>query len=272
MGLTSLAIGLSTLLFQTITQNRILTPSIIGLDSLYGLLQTLLLYFFGSLALMSISPENKFMLTVLLMVGFALVLYQLLFKENRFGIYFLLLVGLILGAFFSSISTFLQVLIDPNEFLFIQDKTFASINNVNQELLKLSSILILANTIWLAFLFRNLDILALGRSHAINLGINYTRVVRQLLIIIAIYVSISTALIGPIVFFGLLAINITYQLMNTYRHLLLALGVFLVGFIALALCQLIIEHVLNFSTALSVVLNLIGGSYFIYLLLKGTQS
>ena len=49
MVLTGIAIAFATVVFQTITHNRILTPSIMGLDSLYLLLQTCIIFFFGSL-------------------------------------------------------------------------------------------------------------------------------------------------------------------------------------------------------------------------------
>ena len=43
MAITGVAIAYSTVIFQTITHNRILTPSIMGLDSLYLLLQTVVI-------------------------------------------------------------------------------------------------------------------------------------------------------------------------------------------------------------------------------------
>ena len=41
-------ISVASILFQTITNNRIITPSIIGLDSLYSLVQTIVVSVFGS--------------------------------------------------------------------------------------------------------------------------------------------------------------------------------------------------------------------------------
>ena len=48
MAITGVAIAYSTVIFQTITHNRILTPSIMGLDSLYLLVQTVVIFFLGS--------------------------------------------------------------------------------------------------------------------------------------------------------------------------------------------------------------------------------
>jgi iron complex transport system permease protein len=89
--LTGGAIGYSTLVFQTITNNRILTPSIIGLDSLYLLIQTVVIFFFGSSTLAVMDSQFNFVVSVGLMILFAGVLYKVLFKREGQNIYFLLL-------------------------------------------------------------------------------------------------------------------------------------------------------------------------------------
>src|SRR5690606_15175845 len=142
MVLTGVAIAYATVVFQTITHNRILTPSIMGLDSLYMMLQTLLIFFLGSDHITIMNKQVNFVLSIAAMVVFALLFYHLLFRKNNQPIYFLLLIGIICGTFFGSISTFLQVLIDPNEFQIVQDQMFASFNNVNSDLVWLSVIVI----------------------------------------------------------------------------------------------------------------------------------
>ncbi|GIP51440.1 MULTISPECIES: iron chelate uptake ABC transporter family permease subunit [Paenibacillus] len=270
--LTGTAIAFSTVVFQTITNNRILTPSIIGLDSLYMLLQTVIVFLIGGTALTMMSKNLRFVLAVGLMVVFAMLLYRMLFRREGRNIYHLLLIGLIFGTFFSSVTSFLQKLIDPNEFLVIQDKMFASFNNVNSDLLWLSLVGVMLVALYFARFTKYLDVLALGRDHAVNLGISYEYVVKRMLIVVAVLISISTALVGPITFLGLLVANVSYQFLNTYRHKTLILGASLVSFIALTGGQLIIERVFTFSTSLSVIINFIGGVYFIYLLLKENKS
>src|SRR5690625_5593193 len=129
--LTGGAIAFSTAIFMTITNNRILTPSIMGLDSLYMLTQTFIIYIFVSQSLVLVSIHVNYLLSICVMVLFSFLFYQLLFKGEDNNIYFLLLMGMILGTFFGSFTDFMQVLIDPNEFMVAQDKMFASINNVN---------------------------------------------------------------------------------------------------------------------------------------------
>lgn len=270
--LTGTAIAFSTVVFQTITNNRILTPSIIGLDSLYMLLQTVIVFLIGGTALTMMSQNLRFVMAVGLMVVFAMLLYRMLFRKEGRNIYHLLLIGIIFGTFFSSVTSFLQKLIDPNEFLVIQDKMFASFNNVHSDLLLISLAGVLLVALYFTRFAKYLDVLALGRDHAVNLGVGYEYVVKRMLIVVAILISISTALVGPITFLGLLVANVAYQFLNTYRHKTLILGASLIGFIALVGGQLIVERVFTFSTSLSVIINFVGGVYFIYLLLKENKS
>jgi iron complex transport system permease protein len=272
MVITGGAIAFSTVVFQTITNNRILTPSIMGLDSLYMLFQTFMVYIFGSAGLTMMGKNVNFIISVGLMALFSLVFYKLLFKREGQNIYFLLLLGLIFGTLFQSLSTFMEVLIDPNEFQIVQDKMFASFNNINTELLVLSIVLMAGIALYFTRYAKFLDVIALGKDQAVNLGVDYDKVVKRMLIVVAVLISISTALVGPITFLGLLVANVSYQFMRTYRHHFLILGSMLLSVIALVGGQLLVERVFTFSTTLSVIINLAGGVYFIYLLLKESKS
>jgi len=270
--ITGGAIAFSTTIFMTITNNRILTPSIMGLDSLYMLTQTFIIFIFGSRSLIMMNGNINYLLSVGIMVIFSLVFYRLLFKGEDNNIYFLLLIGMILGTFFSSFTSFMQVLIDPNEFMVAQDRMFASINNVNENLVYLSIILIIVVVLYFIRFYKYLDVLSLGKDHAINLGVPYDHVVRQLLIIVAVLISIATALIGPITFLGLLVVNIAYQFINTYKHFYIILASIFLSIIALIGGQFIVEKIFVFNTTISVIINFVGGIYFIYLLLKENKT
>jgi iron complex transport system permease protein len=272
MVLTGVTIAYATVVFQTITHNRILTPSIMGLDSLYLLLQTVIIFFLGSGHMLIVNKQVNFLLSVAIMIVFALLLYKFLFKKGNQPIYFLLLIGIIVGTFFSSISTFLQVLIDPNEFQIVQDRMFASFNNINSDLVWLAVLIVILVMFYAMRFVKYLDVLSLGREVAINLGVPYDLIVKQILIIVAVFISISTALVGPITFFGLIVANLSYQFFNTYKHKTLISGAVLMSIIALVGGQWVVERVFTFSTTLSVIINFIGGVYFIYLLLKERKS
>jgi len=260
-------VAYSTVAFQTLTNNRILTPSIMGFEAVYMLLQTLLVFIFGSQTAAVVNDPMNFILSIFLMIGFAFLLYLLIYKREVNNMYLLLLIGLVLGILFNGLSSFLQLLIDPNNFFIVQGKMFASFNNINQELMGYSAgILVLALGLGFRYTPR-LDVISLGRNQAINLGLNYNKNVQLFLVLVAIMVSVSTALVGPVLFLGLLVSNLTYEICKTYRHDIIILACTLVTIIVLVGGQFLAEQVFELSTPISIIINFVGGVYFLYLLL-----
>lgn len=269
--LTGTCIGFSTMIFQTITDNRILTPSIMGIDSLYVAIQTILIFIFGSSSVFVSDKKLNFLICVVFMVIGSLGLYKLVFKKENTNIMFLLLVGMICGTFFKSLSSFMQMVIDPNEYLILQGKLFASFGNVNVEILLLSMIIILLIVPFIYDDIKYFDVMSLGKDQAINLGVDYDKLMRKSLIIISILVAVSTALVGPVTFLGILVANISREMIKTYKHSYLITVSILVSIFTLVFGQLMIERVLNLSTPVSVIINMIGGVYFMYLLYKESR-
>ncbi|QNO15455.1 iron chelate uptake ABC transporter family permease subunit [Alkalicella caledoniensis] len=270
--LTGSVIAFSSLIFQTIINNRILTPSVLGLDSLYMFVQTVIVFVLGSRTFEVISGKQNFLISIAVMMFFSTLLYKLLFRKEKQNIYFLLLVGMIFSTLFQSMSSFMQMLIDPNEFSIVQNRMFASFNNVNTDLLNISAIIFIGLAIYTYPYLKKMDVLSLGREHAINLGIDYDKFIKRMLVVIVIMVSVATALVGPITFLGLLVVNLARELMSTYKHKYLIVASMLISGIALIGGQLLVERIFNFHTPLSVIINLVGGIYFIYLLLKERKS
>ncbi|MCH1958458.1 iron chelate uptake ABC transporter family permease subunit [Romboutsia hominis] len=270
--LTGGCIAFSSMIFQTITNNNILTPSVLGLDSLYILVQTLIVFIVGIDSKFIASKSHNFLLSVVIMVVASFVLYKKLFEKSGNNIFFLLLVGMIFGTLFKSMSTFMQVVIDPNEYATLQNSLHASFGNVNTEILLIASIILIAIIPFIYDELKYLDVLCLGKDNAINLGVDYDKVVKKMIIVVSILVSISTALVGPITFLGLLVVNITKQLLSTYKHSYLIVASILISVSTLVGGQFLVERVFSFNTTLSVIINFVGGVYFIYLLLKESKA
>jgi len=269
MLLVAYAVAVSTILFQTVTNNRILTPSIMGFDALYGLIQTVLVFQLGSSLVQETDPRVLFLGEVVAMVAFSGLLYRWLFAGVRRSLHLLLLVGVIVGVLFRSISGFLQRIIDPNEFSILQDRLFASFNIAQTDLLGVSAVLIGLASIAGWRILHTLDVLALGRDTAVNLGVDHTRMVSVILVIVAVMVSVSTALVGPVTFFGLLVASLAWQLMPSARHVYVLPAAVLIAMICVVAGQVALERVLAFDSALSIVIEFVGGLVFIGLILKG---
>lgn len=270
IALVAVCIGVGTIIFQTISNNKILTPSIIGLDSLYMLLQSALIFTLGAANLSVYNANINFLLSLCAMVIFSLILYKILFKSER-NIYLIMLLGLIFGTLFSTLSSFFEVLIDPDEFMVVQGRMFASFDAISFDVLLLAGLITAGVFVWIAFYMKYLDPLILGRDLAINLGINYQKIVMHLMIIIAILTSVATALVGPITFLGLLVANISYELFYTARHKILLLACVFVSIIALLGGVWFVSRVFDYNTTISVIINFLGGIYFIYLVFKGNK-
>nr|WP_321462149.1 iron chelate uptake ABC transporter family permease subunit [uncultured Cohaesibacter sp.] len=271
--LVAFSIAVSTVLFQTLTHNRILTPSLMGFDSLYALLQTLLVFTLGGLGFAQLPAQLSFFSSFVIMMVASLALFGTLLGQSRQArgedMHRLLLTGIIFGVLFRSVTSFLQRLIDPNDFVVAATSSMASFNAIDGDLLLISSVIMLAGFLGAWYLRFDLDIMALGRDVSINLGVDYKRRLYLTLIVIAALVSVSTALVGPVAFFGLLVSNLTYHLFPTHRHAILLPASSLLSACILIGGQTILEQLLNFATPLSVIVEFLGGATFLLLILKG---
>lgn len=260
-------IGVSTLLFQTLTHNPILTPSILGFDSLYLLTQTLLVYFLGGIGFTLLDISFKFTIETGLMLIGALLLFRTLTKENS-DLTRMLLIGVVFGVLFRSLNNLLQRMIDPEEFAVAQSSSFASFNTANPTLLFIGITIALLSMFWIWQQRHKLDVLLLGKKQAIGLGVDYHRFSRHLLICCALLVSVSTALVGPILFLGLLVCAIVNAVSPTVSHAIRIPLTFLISGTTLVLGQTLFEQIFKLQGVLSVVIELLGGLVFIYLMLK----
>ncbi|UXM95866.1 iron chelate uptake ABC transporter family permease subunit [Bartonella sp. HY329] len=268
--LVGYAIAISTILFQTVTNNRILTPSIMGFDQLYLLVQTIVVYIFGISGITLVSGLLGFIIQTLILIIFATSLFRWLFVNANRSLFLVLLVGIVLGVFFRSLNVFLLRKIDPDSFVGLQERFFANFNSVNPDALLPAFCIILVVSIFV-FAKRNcLDTLALGREISVNLGINYKKNVTLILLLITILVSVSTALVGPVLFFGILVASLAYQLAGSYRHVIILPVAALLAIIFLVGGQFIMIHIFNLGVPLAVIINFIGGITVIGLLLKGS--
>ncbi|GAA3642339.1 iron chelate uptake ABC transporter family permease subunit [Microbacterium awajiense] len=262
------AIGASTVVFQTITANRILTPGIMGFDALYLLIQTIVVFAFGALTLATADPTLMWLIEIVAMTGFAVVLFRWLFAGRRRSIHLMLLVGIVFGVFFRSVTEWLQRMIDPAEFAVLQDAFFASFTRPDPQLLTFSLIVIGAALAALVPLHDRLDVLTLGAPAAIGLGLRHRATVSVLFAIVAVMVAASTALVGPTLFLGLIAANLAYALSGSFRHRHTLPMAALVGFACLVGGQLVLERVFALQTTLSVVIEFAGGILFLFLVLR----
>ena len=267
--LVALISSFTTVSFQAVTGNRFLTPSVLGLESFYVLMQSLFLAIFWRWS-QGVAPRSmtEFLIVMSLQCAFFLSLLPMIKKLLGKGIRLILLICMTLGTLFRSLSTFLQVVMAPNEYDKLQSKLFASLQNVNQEVLYLA---VGITFVLCSFLYRKgrvLDIFYLGKDNARLLGINVEKEQTQILWFVVILVATSTALVGPLSYLGFILANLTYQMVKDFRHQTLFIVGSLLGYVMLLVVQTLVERVFNFSISVRTMIELGGGLFFFYLLYK----
>ena len=268
MVIGGVCIAWSSILFQTVTGNRILTPAIMGYEAVYLLLQSLLVLALGAQSLVMLGANGNFAISVLLMLTYSWAIHRWLFRDGRQNLYFLLLLGLVLTMVISTLTQFIQFTVSPGEFSILLGFSQASFGKAEPAQLIISSLLVTA--VWLVFR-RNLptlDVLSLGRDQAISLGVDYQRSVQGYLALIAVLVAVSTSLLGPTAFMGIFVANTTYALTRSFKHRLtlpmgcaVAISLFIVA-------QLAVEHLFNYRTSVGILINLVCGAWFLMLMVR----
>ncbi|WP_230674104.1 iron chelate uptake ABC transporter family permease subunit [Rathayibacter sp. Leaf248] len=268
MVIAAAAIGVATVLFQTVTANRILTPGIMGFDAVFLMIQVVSAFVIGPTILVAAPPLASWLVELLLMAGVVVALYSWLFVRRRLDLHVIVLAGLVLGVLLRSVTSFLQRLLDPDTFAIVQNLTFASFTSVDRELLLPTGLVVVAAIASLWPIRRSLDVLALGEATAVSLGVEHRRVVLHTIVAIALMVAASTALVGPVTFFGLIVANVAYGAVG-HRHARSIPAAVAIGVVALVGGQLVLDRVLGFGTELPVVIEFVGGVLFILLVLTG---
>ena len=267
MLIAAFSIGSASIVFQSIINNRIVTPCLLGMNSMYTLVHTAVIFVAGSGSILATNSNLSFAVDLLVMALSATFIYSYMFRKTGNNVLYVLLIGTVLSSFFGSIQSTMIRVMDPNEYDALLTTLVADFNNVNGEVIGFSLILLAALAIFLRKDLMLLDVITLGKNQAINLGVDYDRTVRRLLLGVVLCIAVATAMVGPISFLGLIIANLARQLLKTHKHSLLIPGSALMAMLAIIAGQLISQHIFSYAVPISTFITIGGGIYFLYLLL-----
>lgn len=263
--------SLSTVTFQSITSNKIITPSLLGFEALYSTIQTSTIFFFGATALIRFTGTGAFLFQVSIMVLMCLILYGWLLAGKYGNLQLMLLIGVIMGTGLRSMSSFMRRLLAPSEFDILQARLFGSVNNADASYFPVAIPIVLIVAGLLLAYSKRLNLASLGRDPATTLGANHRRSVIYALILVAVLMSVSTALIGPLTFYGFLVAILTYQAAPTYDHRYVLPMSLAIGFLIITGAYFLMYHVFNAQGVVSIIIEMVGGLTFLAVILrKGT--
>ncbi|OGX79731.1 iron ABC transporter permease [Exiguobacterium sp. SH31] len=268
MAIAALCQSLATVAFHSVTNNRIITPSLLGFDALYSTIQTSMIFFFGAGALVGFSGTGAFLSQVAVMVLMSLLLYGWLLSGKYANLQLMLLIGIIIGTGLNSVSTFMRRMLAPSEFDLLQARLFGSVTNADAAYFPIVIPIVVVVGVLLYLFSNQLNIVALGKDVATSFGVNHRRSVIYTLILISLLMSVSTALIGPLTFFGFLVATLSYQVAATYDHKYVFPMAFALGFFVLTSAYFFMYHIFNTPSVVSVIIELFGGVIFLAVILR----
>lgn len=268
MAIVALCQGIATVAFQTVTNNRIITPSIMGFESLYTVIHTSTMFIFGTGAFLAARSLELFVGQIVVMILLTLVLYTWLLTGKSGNMHAMLLVGIIIGGGLGSVSTFMQRTLTPSEFDVLSARLFGSVNNADTQYFPIAIPMILIAAVLLLLNSRKLNVISLGRDAATNLGINHRVVSIYTLILVSVLMAVSTSLVGPMTFLGFLVATLAYQFADTYDHRYLFPMAALTGFVVLTGAYFIMNHVFRAQGVVSIIIELVGGLVFLIVILR----
>lgn len=268
LAVAGIAAGVSTVVFHTLTRNQILTPSLMGFDSIYVLINTVIVFGLGATALSGMNPLLGFAINCVIMVAFALTIFSPIVLSQTISLDILLLIGVVCGIFFKSLSALLQKMIDPNEYQVLQDSFFASFTGINRQLLILTLVVTLIITAWLWHKRYVLDVMALGQATSVGLGVRYRRETLMMMAAITVIVAASIALVGPVLFLGLIVSHLAYRSAGTTLHGWTIPIAALFGVASMVWAQFLLGQIFDYGTTVSVLIEFVGGILFLTLLMR----
>lgn len=256
------------MVFQSIVNNRIVTPALLGMNAIYSFLHTAAVFVFGTGSILFLNANLAFAVDLVTMGIVGTLIYWYLFRYTGHNILYIMLIGTVLSSLFGSVQSAMIRVMDPNEYDTLLTTLVADFNHVNGEIIVLSIVSLTMIGLGLRKELGFLDVISMGRDQAINLGVDYDHVIRKLLFGVVLCMAVATAAVGPVSFLGLIVANLSSQILKTYKHSYLIAGASLLGMTALIGGQMISQHVFHFTVPVSIFVTIAGGIYFLYLLLS----
>lgn len=266
--LVGAAVGAATVLFQTAAGNRLITPGIVGFDALFVFLQTVLVLSLGGVGFAGLPALPKFLIETGCLAIAATALFATLLRRGADDILRTILTGVILGVLLRGLANFAQRILEPSQYAVVQQATIASFVTTDERLLLIAGCALGLALVLAWRMAGHLDVAALGRSKALTLGLAYDRTIVAAMTLVSVMVAVSTALVGPVTFLGLLSASLAYRATGTHRHAVLIPAAALIGATILVAGQFVFERMLGYQSAMSVVVEFAGGLLFLALVLR----
>ncbi|MFB4362916.1 iron chelate uptake ABC transporter family permease subunit [Pantoea sp. BS_8] len=257
------AMSVAGQIMQMLTQNRFVEPSVVGTTQSAGL---------GLLLVMLFYPAAPVIVKMGIAALFALagtLLFMLLIAHVRQKSALIVpLTGIMLGAVFSSVTTFLAMQFDLLQALGSWESgDFSSVMQGRYELLWLVGMIALLA----GLLADRFTVAGLGHDFSVNVGLNYRRVQLTGMAMIALISGVVIVVVGVLPFLGLIVPNIVSLLAGDNLRRTVH-WVALTGAMLVVSCDILGRLIVQpFEIPVSTLLGVLGAAVFLLLIMKGKR-
>ena len=263
--LASLLLGaglaLSGQVFQMIFRNPLVSPDVLGTSSAASFGASLSLLLGLSSVLVSI---NAFICGLAALA----IIYTVASRTRREQTLSLILVGMVVSSLFSSGTSFVKLVSDPNNVLpAITYFLMGSLSGVGFEELSLIALPLIVCFIVLLSLSWKINILSLSEDEARSLGVN-TRLIRLVSIVCATVITASSvAIAGNIGWVGLIVPHISRMAVSNDARYSFPSSMF-IGAGLLTLVDCVSRTAATVEIPIGILTSFIGAPFFLYLLFR----
>ncbi|MFH0258181.1 iron chelate uptake ABC transporter permease subunit VctD [Vibrio rumoiensis] len=253
-------LSIAGLIMQQISQNRFAAPSTSGTIECAMLGFVLSLVIFGN-------GDQLWLIFATSMIG-TLFFVQLIQRIQFKNAVFVPLIGIIFGNIVSSMATFIAYKYDALQNLSgWAVANFANILSGNFELLYIAIPVSLFSYLYAT----RISAVGMGKDFAINLGLNYQQVMTIGVALVSIMSASVVMIVGQLPFLGLIVPNLVNRFYGDNLRKNIPRTALLGAILVLA-CDLVGRLLIfPYEVPISMVISLLGGSVFIFLILKGMK-
>ncbi len=219
--ITSILVGTSLpvagMLLQTLFQNPIASPSILGISSMSGLGMALLIFL--SSFFLPDEITNSWMIVLFsgigAIIGLLLISFVSYKVNNNSSV---LIIGLILSSLSSAIISTLQYFSSSDKIKDYFIWTLGSFEGLSWEQIGVFSLVVFIAIMLCAMILKQLNVLHLGENYAETSGVKVANLRIVTIIVSGLLTASVTSFVGPIAFLGLIIPHISRLIFRTTNH------------------------------------------------------
>jgi len=255
------AMSVAGQIMQMLTQNRFVEPSVVGTTQSASL-GLLLVWYPAAPVIVKMCIASLFALA-------GTVLFMLLIQRIRQKSAFIVpLAGIMLGAVFSSVTTFLGMQFDILQSLGSWESgDFSSVMQGRYELIWIVGLI----TLLAALIADRFTVAGLGQDFSVNVGLNYRQIQLTGMAMIAIVSGVVIVVVGVLPFLGLVVPNIVSMIFGDNLRRTVP-WVAMTGAILVLSCDILGRLIIYpFEVPVSALLGVLGAAVFLVLIIRGRR-